>query len=234
MNPQTVDGWDLNVTNKNFTATIQNQVARSGNAIKMVAKGHSYIWAQDFSVKPGTIYILSYWVRVDSAKGLKFAPYMNDANYNGHWWLDDAAQPVYEKTKGWVKIASAVSVPESLGQNKNNPEHKVQLGFQIYEGAGTIYLDDVSFVPTKVKATDKNLDFELDKTVLYNWSFASYNGGNGSATTSTQTRPGSKGKVSAVVTNKGASGNSIFTGSKIKVKPNTTYQFTYWPKQTGD
>ena len=234
MNPQTVDGWDLNVTNKNFTATIQNQVARSGNAIKMVAKGHSYIWAQDFSVKPGTIYILSYWVRVDSAKGLKFAPYMNDANYNGHWWLDDAAQPVYEKTKGWVKIASAVSVPESLGQNKNNPEHKVQLGFQIYEGAGTIYLDDVSFVPTKVKATDKNLDFELDKTVLYNWSFASYNGGNGSATTSTQTRPGSKGKVSAVVTNKGASGNSIFTGSKIKVKPNTTYQFTYWTKQTGD
>lgn len=229
-----VDGWDLNTGWKGLKATIQDKVARSGNAIRMEADGHSFIWTSDFTVKPGKIYILSYWVRVDKAKGLKFAPYMNDANYSGGFWLDDAVQPVYEKTNGWVKISGAVSIPESVGKNKNNPEKKIQLGFQIYEGSGVIYLDDVSMVPTKVKATDSNLDFELDDEVLYNWMLASYNGADASVKASKTTRPGSKGKVSAVVSNKSIAGESLFSASKIQVKPNTTYEFTYWTKQSGD
>lgn len=224
---KTVDGWDLNTKWKGLDATIQNKVARSGNALRLSATGHSFIWAADFPVEPGKIYILSYWVKVEKAKGLKFAPYMNDANYDGGFWLDDAAQPVYGKTDGWVKISSAVSIPESV-------DGMIQLGFQIYEGNGIIYLDDVSMVATDVKATDDNLDFELSNEVLYNWAFSSFNGANGEAKTSKETRPGSKGKVSAVITTQNGDGESIFAAAKIKVKPNTTYEFTYWTKQTGD
>lgn len=233
-NATSVDGWNLNTAWKGFKASIQNKVARSGNALRLEATGHSFIWASDFTVEPGKIYILSYWVRVDKAKGLKFAPYMNDANYGGGFWLDDAVQPVYEKTNGWVKVSGAVSIPDSVGTNQNNPNKMVQLGFQIYEGSGVIYLDDVSMVATKVKSTDGNLDFELDKEVLYNWSFASYNGADATLVASNQVRPGSKGKVSALITSKSRAGESILTGSKIKVKPNTTYEFTYWTKQSGD
>lgn len=229
-----VDGWDLNKNNKNHKATIQNEISRSGNAVRIEATGHSYIWAQDFSVEPGKIYILSYWVKVDQAGGLKFAPYMNDANYQGKWWLDDAIQPVYETTDGWVKMVGAVSVPATVGGNANNPKNMVQLGFQVYEGSGLIYLDDVSMVVTDVDANNLNLDFELDDEVLYNWTFASYDGGNGSAKPSSDVRPGSSGKVSALVTNKGANGQGIFAASKIPVEPNTTYEFTYWTKQSGD
>ena len=232
--PYSVDGWDLNKANKNHRTTIQSTVARSGNAIRIEATGHSYIWAQDFTVEPGKIYILSYWVKVDKASGLKFAPYMNDANYQGSWWLDDAVQPVYETTDGWVKMTGAVSIPETVGNNANNPKKMVQLGFQVYEGSGLLYLDDVSMIVTNVDANNLNLDFELDSEVLYNWTFASYDGGNGSAKTSSDVRPGSAGKVSALVTNKGAKGQSLFAAGKIPVTPNTTYEFTYWTKQSGD
>ncbi len=234
MSETNVDGWDMNVANPNLTATIQDKVSRSGNAIQMVATGHSYIWANDFSVKPGTIYILSYWVKVDKAKGLKFAPYMNDTNYGGSFWMNDSAQPVYEKTDGWVKISGPVLIPETVGDNKNNPDNKIQLGFQFYEGSGTVYLDDVSMVPTKVKASERNMDFELDKNVLYGWTLESYNGGKGTAFTSTDVRPGSKGKTSVKVTCADRNGESLFMGSNIPVKPNTTYELTYWTKQTGD
>lgn len=230
-NDTTVDGWNLNPSNTNFKATVQSEVAKKGNAIKFDAKGHSFIWAQDFSVIPGRIYILSYWVRVDSAKGLKFAPYMNDANYGKSWWLDDAATPVTGKTNGWVKISSAVSIPKSVGTNEKNPNCMVQLGFQIYEGSGIIYLDEVSMVATDIKVTDKNLDFELDKNYLYNWSTASYNGTKATATTTTETRPGSKGKTAALVVSEGAEGNSVLASTLQKVEPNTTYEFSYWTKQ---
>lgn len=228
-----VDGWDLNKANTNHKTILQSEVVHEGKqALKIKATGHSYIWAQDFTVETGKIYILSYWVKVDSAEGLKFAPYMNDGNYSGGWWLDDAVQPVYETTDGWVQMMGAVSIPASVGENTNNPGSKIQLGFQVYEGAGVIYLDDVSMVPTDIDAENPNLDFELDSKILYNWTFASYNGGNGNAKTSDEVRPGSDGKVSALITNVGA-GESIFVSKILEVEPNTTYEFTYWTKQTG-
>lgn len=231
--PYTVDGWDMNIANKNHNTYIQSGVARSGNAIRMEATGHSYIWCSDFSVEAGSIYMLSYWVRVDEASNLKFAPYMNDANYGGGWWLDDAVQPVYETTNGWVKMSGAVSIPASVGENANNPGSKVQLGFQVYQGSGVLYLDDVSMVKVDVSADDTNLNFELNSEILYNWAFASYNGGNGSAGTSSEVYPGSGGGVSALIYNQGPGGESIFNSSLIAVEPNTTYEFTYWTKQAG-
>ena len=229
--PKVVDGWSLNPINPNHHTYIQSEIAHSGNAIAMNATGHSYIYAADFTVEPGNIYLLSYWVRIDEAKGLKFAPYMNDGNYKGGWWLDDAAQPLYGPTNGWVKITSAVSIPESVGNNPRNPEKKVQLGFQVYEGSGVIYLDDVSLVKTNVDASNPNLDFDLSGDVLYNWSSASY-GGKGSVTPSSQARPGSNG-VSAQVYNGSGLGNTLLFSKKLPVKPNTTYEFSYWVKTQG-
>lgn len=229
----TVDGWDLNKVYPNHNTVIQSEVARSGNAIRIDATGHSYIWAAGFTVKPGTIYILSYWVRVDKANGLKFAPYMNDVSNQGSWWLQDAASPIYDVTDGWVQIRSAITVPESVGNNPNNPNNIIQLGFEVCEGAGLIYLDDVSMVATDVDSNNLNLDFELDANILYNWSLESYNGGSGTMSTSTEVRPGSKGKVSAFVNNAGTSGETIFISKAMKVEPNTTYEFAYWTKQEG-
>lgn len=229
----TVDGWDLNRANPNHKTVVQSKISKSGNAIQIDATGHSYIWAADFAVKPGTIYILSYWVKVDKANGLKFAPYMNDTNYQGTWWLNDAASPVYNVTDGWIEIRSAITIPESVGNNTKNPMHMVQLGFQVYEGAGLIYLDNVSMVATDVDSNNLNLDFELDANILYNWSLESYNGGNGTMSTSAEVRPGSKGKVSAFVNNAGTSGETIFVSKAMKVEPNTTYEFAYWTKQEG-
>ncbi len=230
--PYTVDGWSLNPTNLNHNTVIQSDMAHSGNAIAIRATGHSYIWISDFSVEPGNIYLLSYWVRIDAADGLKFAPYMNDGNYKGGWWLDDAAQPLYDVTGGWVKITGAVTIPESVGENERNPEKKVQLGFQVYEGSGTIYLDDVSLVKTDVDAGNINLGFDLSGDVLYNWSSASY-GGKGSVMASGDVRPGSSGKVSAMVHNVSGQGNTLLRSKVIPVLPNTTYEFTYWVKTEG-
>ncbi len=229
--PKTVDGWSLNVSNPNHNTYIQSEIAHSGNAISMNATGHSYIYAADFTVEPGNIYLLSYWVKIDQANGLKFAPYMNDGNYKGGWWLDDAAQPLYDTTDGWVKITGAVTIPESVGNNERNPDHKVQLGFQVYEGSGIIYLDDVSFVKTDVDANNANLNFDLSGDVLYNWAFASY-GGKGSVTPSGQSRPGSGG-VSAKVYNASNAGNTLLISKKLPVQPNTTYEFSYWVKTSG-
>ena len=229
---KTVDGWSLNPTNPNHNTYIQSEVAKSGNAIRMEATGHSYFYAADFTIEPGNIYLLSYWVRVDSAKGLKFAPYMNDGNYKGGWWVDDAAQPIYNVTDGWVKIVSAVSIPESVGNNEKNPQKMIQLGFQVYEGAGLIYIDDVSLVKTNVDAEDPNLNFNLSGEVLYNWSAASY-GGQGTVQPSSQSRPGSSG-YSAMVHNASGAGNTLLRSSLIPVQPNTTYEFTYWVKTSGN
>ena len=231
--PKSVDGWDMNIFNRNHDARIQKEIAHSGSAIAIQAVGHSYIWAQDFSVEPGSIYILSYWVRVDKAVGLKFAPYMNDANYEGGWWLDDAAQPLYDVTDGWVKVTGVVSIPESVGKNEKNPDCKVQLGFQVYEGGGILYLDDVSFIKTDVDASNPNLNFDLSGEALYNWSFASY-GGKGSVTPSNAVRPGSGGSVSAKVYNGIEGGNTVLVSSKLPVQPNTTYEFSYWVRTTGN
>jgi len=229
--PKTVDGWSLNPFNHNHNTYIQSEIAHNGNAIAMNATGHSYIYAADFTVEPGNIYLLSYWVKIDAAKGLKFAPYMNDGNYKGGWWLDDAAQPLYDVTDGWVKITGAVTIPESVGQNERNPEKKVQLGFQVYEGSGIIYLDDISFIKTDVDAANSNLNFDLSGEVLYNWSSASY-GGKGSVKPSGQSRPGSNG-VSAQVHNASNAGNTLLISQKLPVKPNTTYEFSYWVKTAG-
>ena len=229
--PKTVDGWSMNPFNPNHDTFIQSEIAHNGNAISMNATGHSYIYAADFTVEPGNIYLLSYWVRVDEANGLKFAPYMNDGNYQGGWWLDDAAQPLYDVTDGWVQINSAVSIPESVGNNERNPEKKVQLGFQVYEGSGVIYLDDISFVKTDVDANNANMNFALSDEVLYNWSSASY-GGKGSVKPSGQSRPGGDG-ISAMVHNASSAGNTLLISKKIPVQPNTTYEFSYWVKTSG-
>ena len=230
--PKTVDGWSMNPLNPNHDTFIQSEIAHNGNAISMNATGHSYIYAADFTVEPGNIYLLTYWVRVDEANGLKFAPYMNDGNYKGGWWLDDAAQPLYDVTDGWVKITGAVSIPESVGNNDRNPEKKVQLGFQVYEGSGVIYLDDISFVKTDVDANNANLNFALSGEVLYNWSSASY-GGKGSVKPSGQSRPGGDG-ISAMVHNASSAGNTLLMSKKLPVQPNTTYEFSYWVKTSGN
>lgn len=229
------DYWNLNKEWKEngSSAEIQTSVSKSGQSVKINGKGHFYIWANDFNVKPGSIYILSYWVNVTQANNLKFAAYMNDANNGGKWWINDATEPVYDKTNGWVKITSAVTIPDSVGKNSKNPNNLVQLGLQIYEGSGVIYIDDVSMVPVNIDVNNSNLDFELNTNILYNWSLESYNGGKGTMRASSDLRPGGHGNTCAMINNKGADGETIFVSKQQKVRPNTTYEFSYWTKQTG-
>ncbi len=160
LSAQTVSGWSLNPSNANHTVTVQNDVVYSGNALKIEATGASYIYAADFSVESGATYILSYWVRVDAANGLRFAPFFNDSNYKGGWWKDYAVQPVSAVTDGWERVYGIVTIPESVGANTRNPDSKVQLGFKVYQGSGTFYLDHVSFSKTDIYLDDPNLDFE--------------------------------------------------------------------------
>ena len=52
----------------------------------------------------------------DSEKNRKkFAPYMNDSNYKGGWWLDDAAQPA-----DWFDLAVRWKNP---GQSESEERH---------------------------------------------------------------------------------------------------------------
>lgn len=159
---QKVSGWNMNTKNTNHTAIIQKDVVYgdTGNALKIEAVGRSYIWATDFAVEPGATYILSYYIRVDSAEGLQYAPFLNDSNYGGGWWKDYVISPVTDVTQGWKKITGFVTIPKSVGENGNNPDCNVQLGFMVYTGAGCLYLDQVSFVKTEINLDDPNLNFE--------------------------------------------------------------------------
>jgi len=171
-NQQTVSGWSLNTANTNHTVTIQSDVAYSGNALKIVAKGQSYIYAADFSVESGATYVLSYYIRVDNANALSYAPFLNDSNYKGGWWKDYAITPVNGVTEGWRRVSGVITIPESVGANANNPNSKIQLGFKVYAGSGSFYLDQVSFVKTNIHMDDPNLSFESADTqsgVPFNW-----------------------------------------------------------------
>ncbi len=166
-NSQTVSGWNLNTKNGNHTAVIQSSTVygSSGNALKIQATGQSYIWATDFSVEPGATYVLSYYIRIDQAEGLQYAPFLNNSNYGGGWWKDYAVSPVGEVTQGWKKVSGTVTVPESLANPDKNPNNKIQLGFKVYAGSGTFYLDEVSFVKTDIYLDDPNLHFEIQDPV---------------------------------------------------------------------
>lgn len=173
INTQTVPGWGLNSGNTSHKVTVQEDVAYGGTgaALKIDATGQSYIFSADFSVESGATYMLSYYIRIDSASGLKYAPFINDSNYQGGWWLDYAVAPVGAVTDGWTKVSGTVIVPQSVGQNTKNPDSKVQLGFKVYAGSGTFYLDQVSFVKTEIKRDDPNCDFEAlsDDGAPENW-----------------------------------------------------------------
>ena len=171
---QTAPGWGLNPGNPNHTVTIQNNVVygNTGYALKIEAAGQSYVFSADFSVEAGATYILSYYIRVDSAVGLSYAPFINDSNYSGGWWKDYVLTPVQGTTDGWKKVSGTVTIPESVGANTNNPECKVQLGFKVYAGSGTFYLDQVSLVKTDINIDDPNLNFESADTqsgTPFNW-----------------------------------------------------------------
>ena len=157
---QTAPGWNLNADNENHTVTVQNSViyGNSGYALKL--QGETCIYATDFAVEPGASYLLSYWVRVDAADALVFAPFVNDSNYSGTWQVDHAAQAVRSVTDSWKRVTGVVTVPESVGTNTANPDHMIQLGFKAYQGSGTIYLDVVSFVKTDIGVDDPNYSFE--------------------------------------------------------------------------
>lgn len=142
-------GWNLS----NATASWQKTVAYSGYALKITAASGNYIYANDFSVTAGATYVLSYWVRVDSASGLSFSTFLNDHNSNKSWWKDYVTATVTAVTDGWVQIIGAVTIPESVGNNT------VQLGFKVYGGSGTLYLDEVSVKELEV-SDSPNLDFE--------------------------------------------------------------------------
>ncbi len=163
---QTAPGWGLNKSNANHTVTVQSEVSYggSGKALKIVATGQSYIFSADFSVEAGATYVLSYYIRVDSATDLQYAPFMNDSNYKGGWWKDYVLSPVRSTTDGWTKVSGTVTIPDSVGANTNNPNSNVQLGFKVYAGSGTFYLDQVSFVKTDIYKDDPNRDFEILST----------------------------------------------------------------------
>ena len=163
---QTAPGWGLNKSNANHTVTLQKNVVYgdSGTALKIEATGQSYIFSADFSVEAGATYVLSYYIRVDSANNLQYAPFFNDSNYAGGWWMDFALSPVQGVTDGWKKVSGTVTIPESVGQNTNNPDSKVQMGFKVYSGSGTLYLDQISFVKTDIYKDDLNQSFEILST----------------------------------------------------------------------
>lgn len=166
LSTQTAPGWGLNQNSANHTVTIQDSVVygNSGYALKIQATGQSYIYSANFSVESGATYLLSYWVRVDEAQNLKYAAFLNDSAYSGGWWQDYATQPVSEVTDGWQEVHSVVTVPESVGANPNNPNSGIQLGFKVYAGSGTFYLDQVSFTKIDIYQDNPNRDFEILST----------------------------------------------------------------------
>lgn len=226
---QTVSGWDLNTNNPNHTTVIQSNVIHgtTGNALKITATGQSYIWAEDFSVEAGEMYILSYYVRVDAAKGLSFAPFLNDSYYQGGWWKDYVISPVTGVTDGWVKISGAVVIPDSVGENVNNPDSKVQLGFKVYAGSGTFYLDDVSVIKTEIQRDNPNLSFEENSQFSdapLNWQ----SGDSGISIQSDKTvyHDGSSSMYVSAASLKEK--NHVDSQVHIPVKPGMVYEYSFW------
>ena len=178
-NAQTVSGWSLNTKNTNHTAVIQSSVVYgdSGNALKIDATGQSYIYAMDFSVEAGATYILSYYIRVEQAQSLQYAPFMNDSNYAGGWWKDFVLPAVTEANGEWVKVSGSITIPESVWANANNPQSKIQLGFKVYQGSGLFYLDSVSVTKSPINSDTPNLDFELQASDggVANWQSTAQN-----------------------------------------------------------
>ena len=175
---QSVPGWGLNKGNTNHTVTAQKNVVYGGSgiALKIEATGQSYIYTADFSVEAGATYVLSYYIRVDSASGFQYAPFLNNSSSGGGWWKDYVLPAVTEATDQWVKVSGTVTIPESVGANANNSGSKVQLGFKVYQGSGSFYLDSVSFVKKDINLDDPNLDFEISDVTtegLQNWKNSS-------------------------------------------------------------
>ncbi len=230
-NNQTPPGWSLNKNSTGHTAVVQKNVfhGSSGNALKIQATGVSYIYSTDFSVESGQNYILSYWIRVDEANGLEYAPFLNDSNYAGGWWKDYAAAPVCQVTDGWVKISNVIAIPQSVGQNPANVSSKIQLGFKVYAGSGTIYLDDVSFVKVDVNKNDPNLSFEKANSSTgkpLNWSSAA----NGMELSSDRSVYHDGGNSMAIVQDSLAEKSYVTSDVRIPVEGGNVYEFSFWVK----
>ncbi len=226
---QTVPGWGLNKGNANHKVTVQSEVVHgsSGKALKIEATGQSYIFSADFSVEAGATYVLSYYIRVDSANALSYAPFLNDSNYHGGWWKDYVLSPVQGVTDGWMKVSGTVTVPESVGTNANNPESKVQLGFKVYAGSGTFYLDAVSFVKTNINLDDPNLDFEeLEPTAVapLNWQETA----EGMEITSDSGVYHAGARSMYVNKTSIAEKSAVTSGVYLPVTPGSIYEFSFW------
>ena len=167
---QSVPGWGLNKGSTGHKVTAQKNIVygTSGIALKVEATGQSYIYTADFSVEAGATYVLSYYIRVDSASGFQHAPFLNGYG----WWKDYVIAPVQGVTDGWTKVSGTVTIPESNGENTNST---VQLGLKVYAGSGTFYLDQVSFVKVDINSDDPNLNFENLNTQgeIVNWKTSS-------------------------------------------------------------
>lgn len=224
---QSVQGWNLNAGNANHKVTVQKNIARSNNALKIQATGRSYIYATEFSVESGETYILSYWVRVDAAENLQFAPFLNDSSYSGGWWLDYAVKPVQSVTDGWVKVSGTVTIPDSVGANPRNPSGKIQLGMMVYQGSGTLYLDDVSIVKVQINQNDPNLHFEQVDTAAnqpINWSTKASGvavGGDGNVY-----HDGSRSMKLTV--NSLAEKSTVSSAVLLTLKPGMIYEYSFW------
>ena len=141
------------------SVTLQRSVKYEGSrALKIEASAGNYIVAEDFSVEPGMTYRLSYYVWVETAQTLDFAPFLNDSAYGNTWWQNHVAPSVNAVTDDWKLVQSTVKVPESVGTN--NPNCKVQLGFQFFWGSGILYLDNVSMEKLDLSNGETDLDFE--------------------------------------------------------------------------
>ena len=223
-----VPGWGLNPGNVNHTVTIQSSVVHgsSGNALKIAATGQSYIFTSDFAVEAGATYILSYYIRVDSATNLQYAPFMNDSNYAGGWWKDYVLPPVQGTTDGWTKVSGTVTIPESVGNNANTPSCMVQLGFKVYAGSGTFYLDSVAFEKVNVNRDDPNLDFETVGAATA--APANWQGGSG-LTVSCDTSVYHAGKQSMNIQKTSlAEQTAVNSVVYLPVTTGQVYEFAFW------
>lgn len=225
LNTQSVSGWNLNTGNANHKVTVQKEIACSNNALKIQATGRSYIYATEFSVESGKTYTLSYWVRVDATDGLRFAPFLNDSNYNGGWWLDYAVQPVQSVTDGWVKVSGNVTIPDSVCANPKNPQGNIQLGFMVYQGSGTLYLDDVSMVKLQINQDDPNLHFEkVSANQPQNWK----TGSAGVSLTADDAVYHDGSHSMKMTVNSLAEKSTVSSAVHLNLEPGMIYEYSFW------
>ena len=210
---------------------IQNVISIEGNAMKLFGSGDStpktYFTHNGISVENNYIYKFEYYVKVENAsQNLQFSTFATDTD--GSFYTDFSSKVLTSNTDGWLCVSSLITMPK-----KKASTSYLVLGFEYYNGTGTIYIDNVSLRKImSAEGIEQNYSFEYQyEGTPINWTFS----GDGEFIAQKEVMPDAQtGEYTAKITHISSAEPSYIQSQKIPVIGGQTYEISYYGKTVGD